>query len=101
MNMACVLVDINSRVHTKVDIGILGMGFARTSGAHFKNQCGRLAAVLQVMAITLTAFEAGAIASVEDGVAVVGDEHDRASQDENEFVFVSVPMALTRPGARA
>ena len=34
------------------------MGFARTSGADFKNQCGRLAAVLQVMAITLTGFEA-------------------------------------------
>ena len=89
------------RVHSKVDIGIFGMGFARTSGTDFKNQCGRLTTVLQVMAITLTGFEASAIASVEDGIAGVGDEHDRSSQDENEFVFVSVPMALTRPGARA
>ena len=30
-----------------------------------------------------------------------GDEHHRSSQDENELDFVSVPMALTRPGARA
>jgi hypothetical protein len=35
------------------------------------------------------------------GHAGVSDEHNRSSQDENEFVFVSVPMALTRPGARA
>jgi hypothetical protein len=48
------------------------------------------------MAITRTGFEAGTIASVEDGIAAVGDEHDRSSQDENEFVFVSVPMALTK-----
>jgi hypothetical protein len=94
-------VEIALRVHTKVDVGIFGMGFARTSGADFKNQCGRLAAVLQMMAVTLTGFEAGAIASVEDGIAGVGDEHDRSSQNENEFVFVSVPMALTRPRARA
>ena len=55
----------------------------------------------RVMAITLPAFEARAIASFEDGIAGVGDEHDRSSQDEDEFVFVSVPMALTGPGARA
>ena len=30
-----------------------------------------------------------------------GDEHHRSSQDENELDFVSVPMALTRPGAGA
>ena len=48
------------------------MGFARTSGADFKNQCGRLAAVLQVMAITLTGLERGAIASIEDDIAGVG-----------------------------
>jgi len=53
------------------------------------------------MAITLTGFEAGAIASVEDGIADVGDEHDRSFQDVNELVFESMPMALTRPGARA
>jgi hypothetical protein len=57
--------------------------------------------VLQVMAITLTGFEAGAVAGVENGIAGVGDEHDRSSQHENELVFVSVPMALTGPGARA
>ena len=77
------------------------MRFARTSGADFKNQCGSIAAVLQMMAITLTGFEAGAIASVEDGIPGVGDEHDGSPQDENEFVFVGVPMALTRPSARA
>jgi hypothetical protein len=94
-------VDKDLRIHTEVDIGIFAMGFARTSGADFKNPNGRLAAVLQVMAIALTGFEAGAIASVQDGIAGVGDEHDRSSQDENELVFVNVPMALTRPGARA
>jgi hypothetical protein len=56
--------------------------------------------VLEVMAIMLTGFEAGAVAGVENGVAGVRDEHDRSSQDENEFVFVSVPMALAGPGAR-
>ena len=49
------------------------------------------------MAITLTGFEPGAIASVEDGISSVGDEHDRSSQDVNELVFESMPMALTRP----
>jgi hypothetical protein len=88
-------VDIALCIHTEVDIGIFGMGFARTSGADFKNQCGRLAAVLQVMAITLTGFEAGAIASVEHGIASIGDEHDRAPDDIDKLVLVSVPMALT------
>jgi hypothetical protein len=85
----------------EVDIGILGMGFGRPPGADFKNQIGYLAAVLQVMAITLTGFEAGAIAGVEYGFASIGDEHDRAPDDIDEFVFVSVPMALTGPGARS
>ena len=76
------------------------MGLAKASGADLEDQCGRLAAVLQVMAITLTRFEAGAIASVEGGIAGVGDEDDRSSHDVNELVFVSVPMALTGPGAR-
>ena len=40
--------------------------------ADFKNQCGRLAVVLQVMAITLTGLERGAIASIEDDIAGVG-----------------------------
>ena len=74
-------------IRAKVDIGIFGMGFTRASGADFENQCDRLVAVLQVMAITLTGLEPGAIASVENGIAGVGDEHDRSSQDENEFVF--------------
>ena len=63
------------------------MGFTRASGADFENQCDRLVAVLQVMAITLTGLEPGAIASVENGIAGIGDEHDRSSQNENEFVF--------------
>ena len=50
--------DIALRVHTKIDIGIFGMGLAKASGADLEDQCGRLAAVLQVMAITLTGFEA-------------------------------------------
>ena len=41
----------------------------------------------------------GVIVSLEDGITGVGDEHDRSLQDENELVFVSVPMALTRSGA--
>ena len=52
------------------------------------------------MAITLTGFEAGAIASVENGITGVGDEHDRSSQHVNELVFESMPVALTGPGAR-
>jgi len=57
------------------------MGFARTSGTDFKNQCGRLTTVLQVMAITLTGFEASAIASVEDGIA--GRERTRLRERAN------------------
>jgi len=41
---------------------IFGMRFVGTSGADFKDQYCRIAAVLQVMAIALTGFEAGAIA---------------------------------------
>ena len=76
------------------------MGFARTSGAHFENQCGRPTAVLEMMAITLTSFEAGAIACVEYSFASIGDEHHRTPDDIHELVFVGVPMALTGPGAR-
>jgi len=57
------------------------MGFARTSGAHFENQCGRPTAVLEMMAITLTSFEAGAIACVEYSFASIGDEHHRTPDD--------------------
>src|SRR6516225_5348441 len=53
------------------------------------------------MAIALTGLEAGAIAGIENGFASIGDEYDRSSQDENELVFVSVPMTLTGPNARA
>src|ERR1700730_13771568 len=53
------------------------------------------------MAIVLTCLEAGAIAGVEQGLASICDEHDRAPDDIDELVFVSVPMALTGPGARA
>jgi hypothetical protein len=88
-------------IHAEVDIGIFGIGSTRASGTEFENQYDRLAAVLRVMATMLTGLKPGAIASVENGIAGVGDEHDRSSQDENEFVFVSVPMALTRPSARA
>jgi hypothetical protein len=52
------------------------------------------------MAVALTGLEAGAIAGVEDSFASIGDEHDRAPDDIDELVFVSVPMALTGPGAR-
>jgi hypothetical protein len=51
-----------------------------------------------MVAITLTGLEASAIAGVEDGLASVGDEHDRAAQDIDEFVNQSVPVALARPG---
>src|ERR1700730_13565145 len=53
------------------------------------------------MAIALTGLEGGAIAGAEDGLASIGDEHDRAPDNIDELVFVSVPMALTGPGARA
>ena len=53
------------------------------------------------MAIALTGLEAGAIAGVEHGFASIGDEHDRAPDDIDELIFVSVPMALTGLGARA
>jgi hypothetical protein len=53
------------------------------------------------MAIALTDLEAGAIAGVEHGFASIGDERDRAPDDIDELVFVSVPMALTGPGPRA
>src|ERR1700739_2318149 len=53
------------------------------------------------MAIALTGLEAGAIAGVEDSFTSIGDQHDRTSDDINKLVFVSVPMALTGPGARA
>jgi hypothetical protein len=49
------------------------------SGADFKHQCGRLAAVLQVMAIMLAGFEAGAVTGVKDDIAGVDDEHNRPS----------------------
>jgi hypothetical protein len=51
------LVDIALCIHTKLNIGIFAMGFDQTSGADFKNQCGRLAAGLQMMAITLTTID--------------------------------------------
>src|SRR3984893_9888613 len=53
------------------------------------------------MAIALTGLEGGAIAGAEDGLASIGDEHDRAPDNIDELVFVSVPMALTGPGTRA
>ena len=52
------------------------------------------------MAIALTGLETGAIAGVEHGFTSIGDEHDGAPNDIDELVFVSVPMALTGPGAR-
>ena len=52
------------------------------------------------MAITLTSFEAGAIACVEYSFASISDEHHRTPDDIHELVFVGVPMALTGPGAR-
>jgi hypothetical protein len=36
--------------------------------------------MLHVVAIALTDLEGGAIAGVEDGLASVGDEYDRAAQ---------------------
>ena len=47
------------------------------------------------MAIALSGLEAGAITGIEDGFASIGDEHDRAPDDINKFIFVCVPMALT------
>ena len=54
-----------------------------------------------MVAVRFTGFEAGAIAGVEHDFAGIGNEHDRAPNDVDEFVFVGVPMALTGPGARA
>src|SRR6516162_11959511 len=76
------------------------MGFG-TPGADLQDHGGRLAAVLQVMAIALAGLETGAIAGVEHGFASIGDEHDRAPDNIDELVFVGVPMALTGPGTRA
>src|SRR6516162_3081786 len=72
------------------------MGFG-TPGADLQDHGGRLAAVLQVMAIALAGLETGAIAGVEHGFASIGDEHDRAPDNIDELVFVGVPMALTGP----
>jgi hypothetical protein len=60
--------DIAERGHAQVDIGILGMG-SGTPGPDLKDHCGRLAAILQVVAVRFTGFEAGAIAGVEHGFA--------------------------------
>ena len=76
------------------------MGFG-TPGPDLKDHCGRLAAILQVVAVRFTGFEAGAIADVEQDFAGIGNEHDRAPNDVDELVFMGVPMALTGPGARA
>jgi hypothetical protein len=46
------------------------------------------------MAIALTGLEAGAIAGLEDGITTVGDEHNRAAQNVNELVFMSVPTGV-------
>jgi hypothetical protein len=53
------------------------------------------------MAIALTGLEAGTIAGVERGFVSIGDEHDRALDDIDKLVFVSVANGADwtrRPG---
>jgi hypothetical protein len=64
------------------------VGFG-TPSPDLKDDCGRLAAILQVVAVRFTGFQAGAIAGVEHDFAGIGNEHDRATLMEPWSAVVS------------
>ncbi|MGK0266300.1 MAG: hypothetical protein ACI82N_000544, partial [Maricaulis sp.] len=57
-------------------------------------------AIDQMMPVRNAGAKSGAIAGAQHGFAVIRHQHGHAGQDLDEFVFMRVPMALRRPGAR-
>jgi hypothetical protein len=52
------------------------------------------------VSVPVTGFKSGAVTGVEKFLSLIRDEDDFTVQYINEFVFVRVPMALTRPSSR-
>jgi len=51
--------------------------------------------------MAITGFEAGAIASVEDGIAGVGDEHDRSRSADPMLDYTNVRYGASTGMPRA
>ena len=82
-----------------VDIGIF-TPFAFRPCADFQHQRIPGAAILQMMAILVPGVEPGAIAWLQNFLAIVGDQHDLAGQDIDELILFGVPMTLAGPDPR-
>ena len=82
-----------------VDIRIIGHVASHT-GPDLEDLCVAVGTLLEAMTVLVSCREPGSIAGMKDLLATIGDKHDLAGKDINEFVFTSVPMALTRPRTR-
>ncbi len=62
---------------------------------------GLLAAIDQMMAVSLAGGKARGKSGLEDLLALIGDKRHLPFEHENELVLLVVPMSLRGPGAGA
>jgi hypothetical protein len=80
-----------------VDVGIVAAVLRRTARADLQQHQFAPAPVLDVMAVRLAGREGGAVASLQELLARVGDQHALALQHIDELVLHAVPVPLARP----
>jgi hypothetical protein len=53
----------------------------------------------EVVAVGITRYEGDAVAGAQSFLAIIADQRQLAFEDPNEFVLVTMPVALTGPAA--
>ena len=87
------------RLGGHVDVGI-DAAISRVRIADFKKLGRMCRSIDQVMTVWIACLERSAISGPQDLLAGIGDESQFAFQYPNEFILVTVPVALAGPAAR-
>jgi len=87
--------SVTVRTH-HVDVGA-GRQIVRVAGAYFQVDRQGRPPVLEVMSVAAAHGEGRVVSCAKHGLRVVLDECQLAIKDEDELVFMAVPVSLARP----